>query len=188
MLMGLGCIELVMFRGWLEVLSCTDQNTWDGSVVCVHMGFIHSACFSWCFLKNKRPLSPSSTGTPVGTPEELSRDDIVYFRCITFVLWALLRSGCPSDLPAWQLMLWEAWGVVPQMWLWGCSELLLCRNCSAAGRRRWWVPRYCSDIHLRCGQTAQWNLGSDLRSSGFLQVGHTLQRDLNNGWFKQSLP
>lgn len=86
MLMGLGCIELVMFRGWLEVLSCTDQNTWDGSVVCVHMGFIHSACFSWCFLKNKRPLSPSSTGTPVGTPEELSRDDIVYFRCIRFVL------------------------------------------------------------------------------------------------------
>lgn len=36
MLMGLECIELVMFRGWLEVLSCTDQNTWDGSVVDVH--------------------------------------------------------------------------------------------------------------------------------------------------------
>lgn len=65
MLMSLGYVELVMFCGWLEVLSHTNQNTWDASVVYVQMGFILSAYFSWCFMKNKRLLSPSSTRMPV---------------------------------------------------------------------------------------------------------------------------
>lgn len=94
-------------------------------------------------------------------PAELSRDDTVYLICIT-VYFGPYQGGAGPLWPACRGR-WcrhVAWDMVPlnvAVRMLGVTSLQEWQRSHEEGGDA--MPRYCSDIHLRCCQIVQWNLG-----------------------------